>query len=240
MNRQTNTAQTSFLPAPTSASLQEMPLKERPLERMYDYGPSALSTTEVLANLVGGAHQMEVASALLLQYRSPSGIARTSIQDLQKIAYLGRSGAARLKAALELGRRLMVDTGEERPQIRSPADAANLLMLEMRGLDKEHLRLVALDTKNRVLGIPTIYIGNLNTTVIRVGEVIREVLKYNAAGAIIVHNHPSGSPEPSPDDILVTERLREAFSLMDIDLLDHLIIGNNRFVSLKERRLGFN
>ena len=239
MNHQTNTIQTSFLPDPASTSLKNMPLKERPLQRLYDYGPSALSTTEVLANLVGGSHQMEVASALLLQYRSPSGIARTSIQDLQKIAHLGRSGAARLKAALELGRRLMTDTGEERPQIRSPADAANLLMLEMKDLDKEHLRLIVLDTKNRVMSTPTVYIGNLNTSVIRVGEVIREALRFNAAGAILAHNHPSGSPEPSPEDVTVTERLREAFDLVDLSLVDHLIIGDNRFVSLKERRLGF-
>jgi DNA repair protein RadC len=210
------------------------------LERLYHYGPGALSTQETLSALIGGQHQIEIAAELIVRFRSATGIAKASIHDLTKVPHLGRAGAARLKAALELGRRLALDTVSDRPQIRSPADAANLLMLEMRGLDKEHLRLVLLDTKNRVLAIPTLYIGNVNTSIIRVGELIREALRYNAPGMIVVHNHPSGCPDPSPEDIRVTERIRQACQLMDIDLLDHLIIGDNRFVSLKERRLGFS
>jgi DNA repair protein RadC len=112
-------------------------------------------------------------------------------------------------------------------------------MLEMSLLEQEHLRLLLLDTKNQVLEMPTVYVGNLNTSVIRVGELFRYALRANCAGMIIVHNHPSGDPAPSPEDVRVTERIVQAGDLLDVDVLDHLIIGNQRFVSLKERRLGF-
>jgi DNA repair protein RadC len=218
----------------------DLPLRERPVERLHHFGPAALSTAELLASLVGGGRQMEIATALLLRFKDPHGIARASLHELSQIAHLGRAGAAKLKAALELGRRIMSGFYEsECPQIRSPADAANLLMAEMQDLDQEHLRLILLDTKNRVLEIPTIYVGNLNTTLIRIGEVLRAALKHNAAGVLIAHNHPSGDPAPSPEDVRVTERMREAFELLDIECLDHIVIGQGRFVSLKERRLGF-
>ncbi|MCA9869972.1 MAG: DNA repair protein RadC, partial [Anaerolineae bacterium] len=144
-----------------------------------------------------------------------------------------------IKAALELGRRLLVTAPHERPQMRSPADAANLLMAEMSLLPQEHLRTVLLDTRNRVLSIPTIYVGSLNTAQVRVGEMFREAIRANCAGMIVVHNHPSGDPTPSPEDVQVTRMIVEAGSLLNIDVLDHLIIGRQRFVSLKERGLGF-
>ena len=142
-------------------------------------------------------------------------------------------------AALELGRRLMVASPEERPVVRSPADAANLLMMEMSLLQQEHLRLILLDTKNRVLGTPTVYIGSLNMSVLRVGEVFREVIRQNCAAVIVVHNHPSGDPTPSPEDVAVTKRIVNAGQLLDVEVLDHLVIGQQRYVSMKERGLGF-
>lgn len=220
-------------------NLCDLPLKERPLERLYALGPGALGLTEILASLIGGGYQIEIANFLLQRYGSATGIARAPIQELQEAPHLGRAGAARLKAALELGRRLASDCNGDRPQIRSPADVSNLLMLEMKDLDKEHFRLVILDTKNYVLATPTIYIGNANTAIIRTGEVIREALRYNSVGVIAVHNHPSGDPAPSPEDVHLTERLCDAFRLIDVDLLDHVVIGNNYFVSMKERGLGF-
>ena len=144
-----------------------------------------------------------------------------------------------IKAALELGRRLLVTAPHERPQMRSPADAANLLMAEMSLLSQEHLRTVLLDTRNRVISIPTIYVGSLNTAQVRVGEMFREAIRANCAGMIVVHNHPSGDPTPSPEDVQVTRMIVEAGALLNIDVLDHLIIGRQRFVSLKERGLGF-
>ena len=132
----------------------------------------------------------------------------------------------------------MATAPHERPQVRSPADVANLLMLEMGLLEQEHLRAVLLDTKNVVLRVANVYAGNLNTAVVRVGEVFREAIRANCASIIVVHNHPSGDPTPSPEDVRVTEQLVEAGRLLDIDVLDHLVIGRNRYVSLKERGSG--
>jgi DNA repair protein RadC len=153
---------------------------------------------------------------------------------------IGAAKATEVKAALELGRRLMASSPEERPVVSSPADAANLLMSEMMFLEQEHLRLILLDTRNGVLQTPTIYVGSLNTSVVRVGELFRAALKANAAAMIVAHNHPSGDPAPSPEDIRVTRQLVEAGKLMDIEVLDHIVIGHQRFVSLKERGLGFS
>jgi len=125
--------------------------------------------------------------------------------------------------------------------IKSPADAANLLMYQLAALDQEYLFVILLDTRNRVMGKPfEVYHGSLNTSLIRVGEVFREAVKTNAAALIVAHNHPSGDPSPSPEDVAVTRALVEAGKLLDIDVLDHLVIGHHRFVSLKERGLGFS
>ena len=223
--------------------IRDMPEQERPRERFRHYGPSALSTAELLAILlrVGsrGESVVNLATRLLSRYNGLSGLAKASFAELETIKGLGPAKVTQVKAAFELGRRLLVAAPEERPQVRSPADAANLVMMEMAFLDQEHLRLIVLDTKNRVLDIPTVYVGNLNTSVIRVGELFRYALRFNCAGFIVVHNHPSGDPAPSPEDVRVTERIVEAGRVLDIDVLDHIVIGDHRFVSLKERGLGF-
>ena len=224
--------------------IRDMPESERPRERLDRYGAGALSTAELLAILlrVGrpGENVVNVATRLLALHRGLGGLARASSSELQEVKGVGPAKVTQIKAAFELGRRLLVESPEERPQIRSPADAANLVMLEMSLLEQEHLRLLLLDTKNRVVEMPTVYIGNLNTSVIRIGELFRHALRANCAGMIVVHNHPSGDPTPSPEDVRVTERIVEAGELMGVDILDHLIIGGQRFVSLKERRLGFH
>ena len=153
---------------------------------------------------------------------------------------IGEAKAAQIKAALELGRRLQLAAPNERPQIRGPEDVANLLMLDMGLLEQEHLRTVLLDTKNNVLRVVNVYTGSLNTAVVRVGEVFREAIRANCAAIIVVHNHPSGDPTPSPEDVQVTETLVAAGKLLDIEVLDHVVIGRNRYVSLKERGLGFH
>ena len=136
-----------------------------------------------------------------------------------------RELVARIKAAFELGRRLLVERPMDRCQIRSPADAANLLMGEMGLLEQEELRTILLDTKNRVIAIPIIYVGSVNTTMIRVSELFREAIRRNCPALIIAHNHPSSDPSPSPEDLVVTRQAVEAGKLLDIDVLDHLIIG---------------
>ena len=223
--------------------IRDLPESERPRERLINYGAGALSTAELLAILlrmgVHGESVVNLAMRILVECGGLSGLAKASFSELEHIHGIGPVKVTQIKAALELGRRLLIESPQDRPQIRSPADAANLVMMEMSLLEQEHLRLLLLDTKNRVLKMPTVYIGNLNTSVIRVGELFRYALRENCASIIVVHNHPSGDPSPSPEDVQVTERIVKAGKMLDIDVLDHLIIGKQRFISLKERRLGF-
>lgn len=158
---------------------------------------------------------------------------------MEAVKGIGEVKAIKIKAALELGRRAITTSLEERPQVTTPADAANLLMSEMMYLEQEHLRVIILDTRNHVLGIPTIYIGSLNTATMRIGELFRSAIRTNAAAVIVVHNHPSGDPSPSPDDVQVTRQIVKAGKLLNIDVLDHIVIGRQRYVSLKERGMGF-
>jgi DNA repair protein RadC len=224
-------------------TIKDLPAEDRPRERLKRRGPAALSSEELLAILlrvgVKGQSAKHLAEQLLVGFGGLGGLARASFAELCAVHGLGVAKAAQLQAALELGRRLASLSSDERPQIKSPADAANLLMLEMSLLDQEHLRVVMLDTRSHVLGIEEIYKGNVNTSVIRVGELFRQAVKQNCAAIIVVHNHPSGDPTPSPEDVKVTEQIVAAGRLLDIEVLDHVIIGQQRFVSLKERGLGF-
>jgi DNA repair protein RadC len=154
---------------------------------------------------------------LLIDQGSWAGLLRADYFTLCRYRGLGTAKAAALKAALEIARRVLLAQSEGRLQVKSPADIAQLLMLEMGSLDQEHLRTVLLDTKNRVQAIPTMYIGSLNSSMIRVGEVFKEALKCNSAALIVVHNHPSGDCTPSPEDVLVTRKIVEAGNLLDVD-----------------------
>ena len=224
-------------------TIKDMPVGERPRERLQHYGAGALSTAELIAILlrsgVAGESVLHLAERLLARYGGITGLAQASFAELCQEKGIGPAKVTQIKAALELGRRLLVASPQERPQVRSPADAANLLMLEMSLLAQEQMRVILLDSKNRVLAIPTIYQGSLNTSLIRVGELFREAIRQNCAAIIVVHNHPSGDPTPSPEDVLVTKQIVEAGKLLDIEVLDHLVIGRQRYVSLKERGLGF-
>jgi DNA repair protein RadC len=152
---------------------------------------------------------------------------------------IGPAKAAQLKAAVELGRRLAIALPEEQPSIQSPDDAAALLLYEMGALEQEHLRVLLLDTRNRLIRMVDVYRGSLNTSIIRVGEAFRDAVRANAASIIVVHNHPSGDPTPSSEDVSVTRALVEAGRLLDIEVLDHLVIGKNSYISLKAKGLGF-
>jgi DNA repair protein RadC len=225
-------------------TIHDFPLGERPRERLQYYGPPALSNAELLAILlrVGtpGENVVALSTRLLAEFGGLAGLAKATFSDLAEIKGVGIAKTAQLKAALELGRRLLITSPDARPQITSPLEAANLLMLEMGGLEQEHLRTLLLDTKNRVLASPTIYVGSVNASIIRVSEIFREAVRENATALIVAHNHPSGDPTPSPEDVHVTRSIVEAGSLLGIDVLDHLVIGHQRFVSLKERGLGFD
>ncbi|GAB4280983.1 MAG: DNA repair protein RadC [Candidatus Promineifilaceae bacterium] len=230
--------QTAYVP-----KIRDLASHDRPRERLMRVGETAVSSTELLAIImrtgVGGENVLRLAERLLTHFQDLPGLARASISELTQVKGIGPAKAVEIKAALELGRRLMATAPQERPTITSPSDAANLLMAEMMFLEKEHLRLITLDTRNRVISTPTIYVGSLNTSVIRISELFRAAIKDNAAAFIMAHNHPSGDPSPSPEDVNVTRQVVQAGKLMDIALLDHIIIGRQRFVSLKERGLGF-
>ncbi len=223
--------------------LKDIPMSDRPRERLKQHGAQALTTQELIAIVlrVGskGENVLRLSERLLIQSNGLSGLARASVAELGGVKGMGDAKATQIKAARELGRRLTVAAPEERPIVKSPADAANLLMSDMALQEQEHMRVLLLDTRNRVLGSPTIYIGNLNTAVVRIGELFREAVRSNCAAIIVAHNHPSGDPSPSPEDVRVTEQIVAAGKLLDVDVLDHLIIGQQRFVSLKERGLGF-
>jgi len=225
-------------------TIKDLPVDERPRERLARVGEGALSTTELLAIIlrtgVGGESALDLARRLLSRYGGLPGLARASFTELQSEKGLGEAKTAQVKAALEMGRRMLLAAPEDRFIVRSPADVAQLLMAEMGHLEQEHFRVLYLDTRNRLLGSETVYVGSLNASHIRVGEVFREAVKRNCASIIVAHNHPSGDPTPSPEDVEVTRQLVTAGNLLDIEVLDHLIVGQQRFVSLRERGLGFD
>lgn len=215
-----------------------LPLRDRPGYRAA-YTPQACSTQELLAAVIRGSKSIPGASALLDQFRSLQAISNAAQQELTQIPGIGPAGAASIKAALELGRRLSTPA-DDTPAIQSPEDAAALLMPRIGHLEKEHLVVLLLNTRNRLLGEPIeVYNGSLNASMVRVGEIFRPALQANAASIIIAHNHPSGDVSPSPEDVALTRAFVEAGKLLDVDVLDHLIMGANRYLSLKARGLGF-
>ncbi len=227
-------------PAYRITDLQEA---ERPRERLAALGPQALSNAELIAILlrvgVPGENAVQVGQRLLHKFGGIGGLHRAPFTELCKQHGIADAKAAQIKAAIELGRRLTLESPDERPAINSPGDAAALVQYEMQALEQEHLRVLLLDRRNRVLEVAEVYRGSVNSSQVRVGEVFKEAIRKNASGIIVVHNHPSGDPTPSPDDVAVTRAIVQAGKLLDVDVLDHLVIGQGRWVSLKERGLGF-
>ena len=218
--------------------IRELPLGERPAQRLTDRGPACLNDAELLA-LVSGQHDLAICEASLRTYHGWVGLLRVDMRAVAASIGTPRR-AANLKAALEIGRRLALASYADRFQVKSPADVAQLCMTEMLALDQEELWVAALDTKNRLLKLDKVYRGSVNSAQIRVGEVYKEALRLNATSIIVVHNHPTSDPTPSPEDILVTKQIVEAGKLLDVEALDHLIVAGNRYVSLRERGLGFS
>ena len=223
---------------PTISKLKTLPLREQPAYRV-GRNAAACSLSELLAAVIGGTQQIEISEALLARFSGDlQRIYHAPIQQIASIHGLGESTAVKLKAALALGLRLC-EPREERPVINSPADAAALVQHEMSLLEQEYLKVIVLNTRNHVLDIVEITHGSVNSSQVRVAEVLRPAVERNSPAIIVVHNHPSSDPTPSPDDIKITQAIREAGKLMDIELLDHLIIAKGSYVSLKEKRLGF-
>ena len=221
----------------------DLAVQDRPRERLEQNGPQSLNTAELLAILlrvgVQGENAVQLGQRLLQTFDGLAGLHRASFEEVKSQRGIGKAKTATLKAAIELGRRMSMLTPEERPAINSPEDAAALVQYEMAALEQEHLRAILLNTRNQVLDIIELYRGSLNASPVRIAEVFKPAIRRNAASLILVHNHPSGDPTPSADDIALTKALREAGRLLDLDLLDHLIIGQGRYISMKEQKLAF-
>ncbi|GCE26676.1 UPF0758 protein [Dictyobacter alpinus] len=220
------------------ASVHDIPASDRPRERLQKNGAEMLSTADLLAIILRTGTQrenvIELASKLLTKYGGLSGLMSADFHELSTEHGIGAAKTSQLKAALEMGKRLSVLPTEKRYQIKSADDAARLVRLELMYLDHEEMHILLLDTKNQVVECVKRYKGTVNSSVLRIAEIMRPAITRNCPRLIVTHNHPSGDPSPSREDIDVTNQLVEAGKILDIELLDHIIIGNPRYLSLKE------
>jgi DNA repair protein RadC len=225
-------------------AIRELPPSERPRERLQLRGAAGLTAAELVGLLWGsggrGRSAVDLAADALARFDGLTGLSRASGPELEGVPGVGEARAAQLQAAFELGRRLLSDWPAGRWSVRSPRDLADRLVLQMGRLEREELRVVILNTKNVVLRVVTVYTGNISSSLVRIGELFRDAVRLDAAGIILVHNHPSGDPTPSPDDLHLTAEALAAGRLLDIDLLDHLVIGHDAYVSLRDRGVSFD
>ena len=219
--------------------IRDFPQDERPRERFIQNGPESLSNHELIAILLRTGTKdesvLQLSNRLLTSFEGLRLLKAATLEEMTEIKGIGQAKAIQVLAAVEIGRRIANLNYNDRYVIRSPEDGANYVMNDMRFLSQEHFVCLYLNTKNQVLHKQTIFIGSLHASIVHPGEVFREALKRSAASIICLHNHPSGDPAPSREDIEVTKRLVECGKMIGIDVLDHLIIGENKFVSLKEK-----
>lgn len=219
--------------------VKDIPINERPRERMIEYGPESLSNTELLAILLRTGSQNEsvfsLAHKVLSELQGLQNLYDITIEELTRIKGVGPAKAIQIKAALELGKRAARISTQEKMTIRSPRDVSNYLMEDMRFLKQEHFVALLLDTKNNIVSKETITVGILNSSLIHPREIFKPAIKKSISSIIVVHNHPSGDPTPSKEDIEVTKRIYEAGKILGIELLDHVIIGDYKYFSLKDK-----
>ena len=231
-------------PAAYSTSIRELPSAERPRERLLALGAGSLTNTELIAILlrtgVRGESVLSLAVRLLTTCSGLRGLLQASVSEICTLKGVNEAKAAQVVAALELGRRAASLTPGERTLIRTPDDIYNLVGAELAHLAQERLCVVLLNTKQEALRVHNVYQGTVNSASVRIAEVLRPAIKENCPNFIVVHNHPSGDPTPSPEDIRITRRLVASAATMDIDLQDHLVIGSRGFVSMKQHGLGFD
>ena len=224
--------------------IRDMPRGERPRGRLRELGPGSLSNAELIAILlrtgVGGENVLSMSTRVVSRFGGLAGVATASYGELCSLNGISDAKASQLLAAFELGRRLVSLNPEDRNVILSPQDVANLLSAEMGFLDQEHLRVLVLSSKGEVRGIHEVYKGNVNASIVRVAEVLRPAIRENCPSVIVVHNHPSGDSTPSAEDVLITRKIASGGQMLDIELLDHVIIGGQGHLSLKEKGLGFD
>ncbi|MBK6768036.1 MAG: DNA repair protein RadC [Ardenticatenales bacterium] len=227
---------------PHTTRIRDLPTDDLPRERLTRHGGGALSTAELVAIVVRsggrGNSALQIAQDLVARF-GLRGLADAPVDDLCTVAGCGPATAVQIKAALELGRRLVVPPPDARHRITAAADIARLLTPEMGSLDQEHLRVVLLTTRHDIVAVHEVYKGSVNQSQVRPAEVFREAIRRNAPAVIVVHNHPSGDPAPSHDDILLTRQLVQVGRLLGVRLLDHVVIARHGWVSLREVGQGF-
>jgi len=229
-----------FRPPVDERRVCDLPAEDRPLYRLHQVGAGALSASELLALVLGAPRGPGMAERLLSRFGSLHQLARAGKAQLLQVHGIGEAQAGRLLAVLELSRRLQAPPADEKLRITCSADGARLLLPALRHLEQEELHVILLDTRNQVLDVCAVYRGSLNTSMLRLAEIFRPAIEAPAAAIIMAHNHPSGDPAPSPEDVQVTRQAVQAGALLDVSVLDHLIIGNGVYTSLKERGLGFD
>ncbi|MCL1630515.1 DNA repair protein RadC [Sporolactobacillus sp. CPB3-1] len=221
--------------------MKDIPQEDRPRERLARDGASALSNQELLAILLHSGTKnesvMQLAERLLCRFEGLELLKDASIEELKQVKGIGAAKAIQLLAGFELGQRMARKARESRYSIRSPEDGADYVMEEMRALKQEHFLVLFLNTKNQVLHKKTIFVGSLNASIVHPREVFKEAVRQSAASIICFHNHPSGDPTPSREDVDVTRRLASCGKMLGVDVLDHIVIGDRRFISLKKKGL---
>ncbi|OGO24571.1 MAG: hypothetical protein A2Z28_07150 [Chloroflexi bacterium RBG_16_51_9] len=227
----------------SSFTIHDLPVSERPRERLQKFGAEALSTQEILALILGrgiaGESVTVTAQRLLSQFGNIKGIGGASLEELTQVKGIGLAKASQIKAALELANRLETSAEPDKnlPVVKTPDEVVNLIKGRLKDKKKEHFLAILLDTRSQLIKVAPISVGSLDSSIVHPREVFKEALSASAASVIFVHNHPSGDPAPSADDIKLTKRLVQAGEIMGIEVLDHVIIGNKRFLSLKREGL---
>lgn len=221
-------------------TIKEIPLCERPYEKLEKYGAAVLSDAELIAIVIKSGtvneRSTDIAMRILSSHESGIlGLYHRTMEELQQIKGIGRVKAIQLKAIAEISKRMAKATHKEKVNIHSPSSVAALYMEEMRHLKREHMLVVLLDTKYNVIDDYTLSIGTVNASLIHPREVFIYALSKEAVNIILIHNHPSGNPSPSQEDVQVTERVRQAGEILGIDLLDHIVIGDGTYISMKEQ-----
>ncbi len=217
--------------------MKEIPLSERPRERMERLGPGALANAELLAILFGSGARGKNAIELGEETASNglARVARKNVHELSKLRGIGLAKACRLAAAFELGRRVQEENQGKKIFIRRPIDAVNVIRPSLNGLSREHLKMLLLNSRNRLVGEETVFVGSLDTNAFSAREIFKTALERGAAAIVLVHNHPSGDPSPSEEDVEATKKLALAGKLIGVQVLDHLIVGEKSFFSMREK-----
>jgi DNA repair protein RadC len=225
-------------------AVRELPTSEQPRVRLVERGAAGLSSAELIGLVWASGSRTSsttaVAQDTIVEVGGLAALAGSSARELERMPGVGPARAAQLAAAFELGRRAVAEWPPGRRTIRGPRDLGDRLLAEMGRLEREEMRVVLLDTRNGIVASPTVYRGNVSVALVRVGELFRDAVRLHASRLILVHNHPSGDPTPSPDDLHLTAEAVAAGRLLDIAVLDHLVLGHGAWLSLRDRGVAFD